>query len=318
LDTVTHCLVGALLSKTGFSQKAGRIATIAFVVGAVFPDIDTVALLLGPDLLLRYHRGITHSVIAAPFFALFLGLIIYRLSSFKNLWLLTLMVALGIYSHIFFDLITSYGTIIFDPLSMKRYSWNLVFILDPFITIPILAGLILAWRKKKLAFKISIALLVFLSMYLLFCLYSRETTLDKLAEFAKVKSLDAVKSSVYPRPLAPFFWMGVIEAKSAFYKENLSFLKVNINDFEEIPKSQDNSFIKEAKNLDVVKLYLWFAEFPVSRYEEANGNHIVEFYDLRFGMIPTKIPFLLKLIFDKNGSLKSIFLNGKTVGKRFD
>ncbi len=83
-----------------------------------------------------------------------------------------------------------------------------MFILDPFITIPILAGLILAWRKEKLAFKISIALLVSLSMYLLFCLYSREINLDKLTEFAKVKSLEVVKFSVYPRPLAPFFLDG--------------------------------------------------------------------------------------------------------------
>ncbi len=111
--------------------------------------------------------------------------------------------------------------------------------------------------------------------------------------------------------------MGIIETKGAFYRGNLSFLKTDINDFEEIPKSKENSFIKEAKNLDVVKLYLWFAEFPVSRYEDRDGNHIVEFYDLRFGLIPTKIPFLLKLIFDENGSLNSISLSGRAVGERF-
>jgi hypothetical protein len=114
------------------------------------------------------------------------------------------MVALGIYSHIFFDLITSYGTVICDPLSMKRYSWNLVFILDPFITISVLAGLIVCWRNRRAAFKVSIAVFLFLSLYLLFCLYSRELTSDKLDDFIRQKSLDVVKSSVYPRPLRPF------------------------------------------------------------------------------------------------------------------
>jgi inner membrane protein len=317
LDTFTHGLVGALLSKTGFYQKAGWVATIAFVIGSVFPDTDIVVSLLGPDFFLRYHRGITHSVIAAPFFAILLGAIIYRFSSFKNLKFLTLMVALGIYSHIFFDIITSYGTMIFDPLSMKRYSWNLVFILDPFITIPILVGLILALRKKRLAFKVSIGLLVFLSLYLLFCLYNREMNLEKLTEFAKERSLDVIKSSVYPRPLAPFFWMGVIETKGAFYRGNLSFLRSDMKDFEEIPKSKENPFIKLAENLDVVKLYLWFAEFPVSRYKDENGERIVEFYDLRFGMVPNRIAFLLKIIFDENGSLKNIYLNGRPIHKRF-
>ncbi|MGH7790689.1 MAG: metal-dependent hydrolase, partial [Thermodesulfobacteriota bacterium] len=259
MDTITHGLIGALAAKAGFYQKTGRVATVALTVGAVFPDIDIATSFLGSDFALRYHRGITHSVIAAPFFAILLGAIIYRFSSFKNLRFLTLMVALGIYSHIFFDLITSYGTVIFDPLSMKRYSWNLVFILDPFITLPVLIGLILAWRKKETAFKVSIIVFTFLSLYLLVCLHTRDVSSERLAEFAKKRSFDVIKSSVYPRPLAPFFWMGVIETNNSFYKANLNFLKNDISDFQEIRKPKDNYFIELAKGLDTVKLYLWFA-----------------------------------------------------------
>lgn len=317
MDTITHGLIGALASRAGFYQKTGRVATVAFTIGAVFPDIDFVTWFLGPDLALRYHRGITHSVIAAPFFAILLGAIIYRFSSFKNLRFLTLMVALGIYSHIFFDLITSYGTVIFDPLSMKRYSWNLVFILDPFITLPVLIGLILAWRKKETAFKVSIIVLVFLSLYLLVCLHTRDVSSERLAEFAKKRSFDVIKSSVYPRPLAPFFWMGVIETNNSFYKANLNLLKNDISDFQEIPKPKDNYFIELAKGLDAVKLYLWFADFPVTIYKNEHKDHIVEFYDLRFSFIPDKSPFLLKVVFDEKGSVRNISLDGRFVKERF-
>ncbi|MBI2487686.1 MAG: metal-dependent hydrolase [Deltaproteobacteria bacterium] len=317
MDTITHGLIGALASKAGFYQKPGRVATVAFTIGAVFPDVDFVTLFLGPDFALRYHRGITHSVIAAPFFAILLGAIIYRFSSFKNLRFLTLPVALGIYSHIFFDLITSYGTVVFDPLSMKRYSWNLVFILDPFITLPVLIGLILAWRKKEIAFKVSIIVLTFLSLYLLVCLYARDINSERLAEFAKKRSLDVIKSSVYPRPLAPFFWMGVIETEEAFYKGNLSIFNNGIYDYEVIQKTEGNSYIKLANKLDEVRLYRWFADFPVSLYKNEDGKHIVEFYDLRFRMISTKFPFLLKVVFDNNGRLENILLNGRKVEKRF-
>lgn len=317
MDTITHGLIGALVSKAGFYQKAGRVATVALTVGAVFPDIDFVTSFFGPDFALRYHRGITHSVIAAPFFAILLGAIIYRFSSFKNLRFLTLIVGLGIYSHIFFDLITSYGTVIFDPLSMKRYSWNLVFILDPFITFPVLIGLILAWRKKEAALKVSIIVLVFLSLYLLVCLYVREINAERLAEFAKERSFDVIKSSVYPRPLAPFFWMGVIETNHSFYKANLNLLKNDISDFQEIPKPKDNYFIELAKGLDAVKLYLWFADFPVTIYKNEHKDHIVAFYDLRFSFIPNKTPFLLKVVFDEKGSLRNISLDGRFVKERF-
>lgn len=316
MDTVTHGLIGALGSRAGFSQKIGRVATIAFVIGAVFPDIDIVVSIFGPEFSLRYHRGITHSVIAAPFFALILGAIIYRFSSYKNLRVLVLMVALGIYSHIFFDLITSYGTVIFDPLSIKRYSWNLVFILDPFITLPLILGLVLCWKKKEWAVRISLAVFVFISLYLIFCFYTRQLNLERINDFAKGKSMDVIKSSVYPRPFAPFLWLGVIETKEAFYSGDLSIFS-GVNDLEVIPKSDENSYIKLASKLDEVKLYRWFAEFPVSFYQNENGKHVVGFYDLRFRMLPNRFPFLLKVVFNKDGSLSGISLNGKSIEGKF-
>ncbi|HEX3035749.1 MAG TPA: metal-dependent hydrolase [Thermodesulfobacteriota bacterium] len=316
MDTITHGLIGVLASKSGFYQKARKAATIAFLVGAVFPDADVITAFFGPEFSLRYHRGITHSVIAAPFFALILGAIIYRFSSFKNFRFLTLMVALGTYSHIFFDLITSYGTVIFDPLSMERYSWNLVFILDPFITIPVLIGLIICWKKEKLALRVSAALFVFLSFYLLFCLYSREAVEERLVNFTEERSLNVIKSSVYPSPLAPIFWMGVIETDDKFYKVNMRLFGDDTRDVVEITKTDENRFVNMAKDLRTVQLYLWFAEFPVSRYRIEDSRYIVEFYDLRFGMLPNRKPFLLRVTFDKNGSLKDIYLNGRFVEEK--
>ena len=316
MDTITHGLIGTLSSKTGFYQKAGRVATIAFTVGAIFPDIDIVTTFLGPEFSLRYHRGLTHSLIAAPLFAFILALVIYRFSSYKKYWFIVAMVALGIYSHIFFDLITSYGTVIFDPLSMKRYSWNLVFILDPFITIPVILGLILCWRKREFANRFSFGIFAYLVLYLILCFYSRELNSGKVDEFAKNKSLSVLKSSVYPRPLAPFFWMGVIETEDAFYKVNLSLLRKNSDDFERIAKTNHNQFVELAKNLEVTKLYFWFADYPVAEYKEEGGRHVVEFYDLRFGVIPNKIPFPLRIVFDGSDSIVSISLNGRSIGGR--
>jgi inner membrane protein len=317
LDTITHGLIGALASRSGFYQRTGMVSTVAFTVGAVFPDVDILASLLGPDLTLRYHRGMTHSVVATPIFALFLAALIYRFSSFKNLRTLTLMVAIGIYSHIFFDLITSYGTVVFDPISVKRYSWNLVFILDPFVTIPVLVGVILCRKKKEAALRVSSAVFLFLALYLLFCFYCRELNSERVNGFAKVHSLDVLRSSVYPRPLGPFFWMGVVETGDAFYRVNLSLFKNDPDGFYRISKSKDNRFIELAKGLKVTKLYLWFADFPVAEYKNENGRHIVEFFDLRFGVVPHRVPFLLKVVFNGDGSLESVSLNGMSVRDRF-
>ncbi|HCY18703.1 MAG TPA: metal-dependent hydrolase, partial [Deltaproteobacteria bacterium] len=62
MDPITHSLSGAILSRTGFYQRLGRIATIIFIIAAMIPDIDHFSLrLAGPLAYLKYHRGFTHS-----------------------------------------------------------------------------------------------------------------------------------------------------------------------------------------------------------------------------------------------------------------
>jgi hypothetical protein len=145
----------------------------------------------------------------------------------------------------------------------------------------------------------------------------RELNLDKIYKFAKERKLDVIKSSVYPRPLAPFFWAGVIETREAFYFGNLSIFEGSIKGFNEITKSEDNSYIKLANKLEEVRLYRWFAEFPVSLYKNENGKHVVGIYDLRFSAISNRFPFLLKVVFNKDGSLSDISLNGRRIEDRF-
>jgi inner membrane protein len=313
LDTITHGLIGILGSKTGFSQRNGRFAAIAFLIGAIFPDIDLVVSFFGPEFSLRYHRGITHSIVAAPFFAIFITAVIYRFASFKNFFLLSVIVALGIYSHIFFDLITSYGTVIFDPISLKRYSWNLVFILDPFITIPVILGLILCWKRSDRALMISVSIFTFLVVYLMMNLCVRLLYEEKLARFAATSSIAVKRSTVYPRPLAPFFWMGVIETEDAFYRLDYSILRNAPVRLDKIAKIKRNIFIDRANYLTVTNRFKWFADYPIAEYSEVNGEHIVGYYDLRFNIIPNRNPFNLKIVFSSQGALKNVSLNGRKV-----
>src|SRR5580692_9076832 len=75
MDTITHGIAGALIGKGFFSKRNARVATFAAVVGAMFPDIDIVRYGFSSDPLaiVKYHRAITHSFIALPFFAIALA-----------------------------------------------------------------------------------------------------------------------------------------------------------------------------------------------------------------------------------------------------
>ena len=148
MDTITHGIAGALVAKAFFSEREGRVATLAAVAGSVFPDTDMLPNLFHHDTLafLETHRGITHSFVALPVFALLLGSLTCLFTGRRKKWLLfSGLFGIVIGLHIFMDLITSYGTMIWSPLSRARVSWDMTFIVDVVFTTIVLLPQLTAW-----------------------------------------------------------------------------------------------------------------------------------------------------------------------------
>jgi membrane-bound metal-dependent hydrolase YbcI (DUF457 family) len=154
MDTVTHGIAGLLIGKSFFSERWGPAATVAATVGSVFPDSDVVTEIFSrsPVSLLKYHRGITHSFVAMPFFAVALGALVWWLAKRRGIqaafWPLVLATLAGIASHIFLDGLTSYGTRMWEPISWVRVSWDWLFIIDPMLTALLLVPQVAAWVQR--------------------------------------------------------------------------------------------------------------------------------------------------------------------------
>lgn len=153
MDPVTHGITGALLGKGYFSDRCGRVATVAVTLGALFPDVDVFveAASRDPLAIVKYHRSITHSFVALPILAALLAwltreFVRRRLKiespSFGVLWL---AYALGIASHIVLDGMTSFGTRMWSPISQQRVAWDFLFIIDFSLTSLVLLPQIAAW-----------------------------------------------------------------------------------------------------------------------------------------------------------------------------
>ena len=69
MEPVTHFLTGACIGRVGFNRRTAY-ATLAATLAAEAPDLDIVWGWAGPVAGLAHHRGITHTLIAAPFVAL--------------------------------------------------------------------------------------------------------------------------------------------------------------------------------------------------------------------------------------------------------
>jgi inner membrane protein len=194
LDTLTHGLLGAAVANLGLRQRIGRDATWAAFLAAMMPDLDILAapamnlVGMGDSLNgLRIHRGITHSLLAVPVFALAMAGIwwsIRRKVRTRNgngqatapapttgetpvglmgkmpmpqavprptpFWLLYLCVFLPMLTHPLLDACTSYGTQLLGPIISARYAFDAVPIIDLLYT-PILILTVLACyvvRKK--------------------------------------------------------------------------------------------------------------------------------------------------------------------------
>ena len=169
MDTITHGIVGALIGKAFFGGEpapirswrqppatTGEVAILSATLGAVFPDVDTLPGLLAHNSLaiMTWHRGITHSLIMLPVWAVGLA-VLTRVSVGRLKWpvpklqRLFLIYAVGLASHVFLDTITSFGTMIWSPFSYRRYAWDWLFIIDLTLTSLALVPQLAAWAFKS-------------------------------------------------------------------------------------------------------------------------------------------------------------------------
>jgi membrane-bound metal-dependent hydrolase YbcI (DUF457 family) len=165
MDTITHGIAGALISKAVFRGEdlfrpgpinRARIITWSLMLGAIFPDSDMFREWFSSDalLILKWHRSITHSLVCVPFFALLLAALTRWFIRWRK-WdapafpALAGIYAIGILSHIFLDLVTSFGTMIWSPLEWSRPAWDLIFIIDFTFTALLLCPQILAWVYRQ-------------------------------------------------------------------------------------------------------------------------------------------------------------------------
>ena len=161
MDTITHGIAGALISKAAFGGRdlfpstamdKRRLATWALMLGSIFPDSDVLRDFFSRDplLMITWHRSITHSLLLLPVWSVLLAAVALALARWRK-WeapsftALTGLFAVGILSHILLDLVTTFGTMIWSPLEWSRPAWDILFIVDFTFTAILLLPQLLAW-----------------------------------------------------------------------------------------------------------------------------------------------------------------------------
>src|SRR3984885_8739732 len=141
MDNLTHSLTGLMLSHAGLNRFYPR-ATLLLIVAANIPDIDFVGIGRGPLYYFEQHRGITHSIAAAPVMALLSVLITCAIARTMRGWVVAWGLALiGVASHLLLDWTNVYGIRLLFPFSSQWFHLDLINLFDLLVW----AVLLLAW-----------------------------------------------------------------------------------------------------------------------------------------------------------------------------
>jgi len=228
MDTLTHGLSSVLLARATASDPNGSPdsrnlslrarLTVGFFAG-IFPDSDFVVRLIdGPLSYLKYHRGITHSVLVLPLWAWLLSLLFMLLWRGRYHWKAFYAVcAMSLGIHIFGDVITSFGTMILAPFSHAKFSLPSTFIIDFWFSGIIVLALIAAWILRRQGQQLAVAGLATLALYIGFQHYLAYQARDVGQQYVQQQGLEQAAVHALPQPLSPFNWKVVIDQPQQYH-----------------------------------------------------------------------------------------------------
>lgn len=149
MDVITQAIFGAAAGQAALGRRLPRSAWLAGALGGYLPDADIFITFPGDSLSTwLIHRHFTHGVGFLPVGALIAILPLMLFAAARRQAVpLYLAAFAGICTHGLLDACTSFGTVICWPFSEERVSWDLVAIIDPLVSVPLLA--LLVWSAVR-------------------------------------------------------------------------------------------------------------------------------------------------------------------------
>src|SRR5260221_9661179 len=307
MDPVTHILTGACVGRAGFNRMTG-LATLTLALATEAPDIDSFSYFGGSITGLQHHRGITHSLVGAPFVAAFVLALGYagytlmkrsgRQPKLPPRWkLLYVYALLGSLLHLFQDFTNNYGVRPFAPFNPKWYSWDIVFIIDPIMLMALFLGLVLPGllalvteeigsRKPQFRGRAgAIFALVCVAAVIIVRDFEHRRAVNAL-NARTYRGEDPLRASAFPQPINPFSWNGVVETRDFFQMAPVDSssgevdpLNMDVMRF----KPEETPVTLAAKKSRMGRVYLDWARYPLVTVEKLEGGRYqAQFEDLRF------------------------------------
>lgn len=304
MDNITHTLVGLMLSRAGgFSSNPARGekgASVAIMLAANAPDMDTYNFFNDSLAYLQVHRGYTHALLFAPLVAV-VPLLLVKAFTRTKFTLVTLITYAGcllaVLSHLLLDWTNVYGVRLMLPFSAKWYRLDSTDIIDPVIlgvlllalAAPALAALVtseMGGRKRKAPgrgwawFALLAVLLYDTGRWMA---HDRAVS---IVDAYNYRGAPAEHVNVFPVRFTLMRWRAVVEGNGFIYEVPIDLSQ----DFDaagghtEYPAISSPA-IDAAKTTRTFQVFESFNQLPFWTLLPVDDTVRVELLDLRFGSV---------------------------------
>jgi len=299
MDNLTHTLLGVGMAQAGLSRRFGKGTLLTLVVASNLPDMDWLMTLFGDGYAFLDRRMITHSILGVPLIAA-AAASLFRLRVKHISWkALFGLILLGMGVHVLFDLVNSYGVVLFYPLSLKRWELAWIFIIDLTLWGLLIAPLILSrirspWTDLQKLSRIS---LTAIGVYVAFCGLGRARANTLLRKTAVEQHIRPEFSYVFPEALGAHRFRGILKEDNRYSLYLIHVLNGKIEHAASFKTDEDSTLVQKMRKKEFPSKLDWFYKAPVWKIVSQTQEQ-VEVFDLRFKSLTLKgrhTPFAYRL-----------------------
>lgn len=315
MDPISQAFIGSGFAQS-FAKKANQNKTAFFcgAVGGLVPDLDVLIRSANDPLLsIEYHRHFTHSVFFSPIGGLLVASLLWLLFYRKKEKFLIIYIfsSLGYLTHGILDSCTAYGTQILWPFSDYRATWNVVSIIDPLFTVPLIIFSLFSLKRKEYGIARSGIYLCFI--YLLYGFYNQLSAREFITNIAKERNHEIDRIFIAPTLANNILWRTVYQYGDKYYID-----AVNVAPFKDpvfYPGNSVPAIDKETVFANIpsnsvqrndIRRFAHFAKDYIYIYP--NTKNIIA--DLRYGSMPNGIHSLWGIIIDENNPQNHVKFSG--------
>lgn len=293
VDPLTQGALGAAAAQA--VAPPGRVAPATFLgaLSGMAPDLDVLIRSSDdPLLFLEYHRQLTHSLVFVPFGALLCAVVLFPIVRSRLSFAAAYVYALvGYATHGLLDACTSYGTQLLWPFTDDRIAWNNVAVVDPAVTLPLVA--LVAWgviRGRPAWARVGLAWVV---VYLLVGVVQRERAQAFGGEVASQRGHGGVEVVAKPSFGNLLVWKTIYEHDGRYYVDAVRLgsapLSFPGDDIEALDLDRDLPWLRaESRQARDVERFRWFSDGFIA-LDPARPERVI---DVRYSMLPNRIQAL--------------------------